>query len=290
MGTVGSSGCQPPSNTANTNKHLCTPVPSFPQGLIRLFCLGFHRCSSLSLGVFRKNTKSPHPLQTTLLFKDLSGHGVTLRISWSFLELCYRGRNYPVLPWSRSYEPGTVLRARNRAAGLCCLGSASLGTCGMVGSRCQHAWPEECWENWKAFITAGCVWEGMTAGEWLWLSGMRGRFALDLDRNHYISWRLRKNKREREGEREFLPPGPEHSSSTGHWTSKSQLAWSWDSGFGSVVPGFSSHWWRLRMMPSASLALVLKPFPREHPLPACQRACPGTSQPPWAHQPIVLMK
>lgn len=114
----------------------------------------------------------------------------------------------------------------------------------------------------------------------LWLSGMSGRFAPDLARDHHISWRLRMNKRERER----VP------SSSGHWTSKLQLAWSWDSGFGSVVPEFSNHWWGLRMMSLASLALALEHFPWEHAPLTFQRACSGTSQPPWAHQPIVLMK
>lgn len=59
-----------------------------------------------------------------------SGHGATLRISWSFLELCYWGGNYTVLSWNRAYEPGTMLRTRHSAAGLGCLGSASLGACG----------------------------------------------------------------------------------------------------------------------------------------------------------------
>lgn len=74
MGTVGSSGDNLHQTlTANTNKHLRMPVPSFPEGLIRLFCLvDFYGCSSLSLGGFQKEYEKPPFLANyTVVYRPL---------------------------------------------------------------------------------------------------------------------------------------------------------------------------------------------------------------------------
>lgn len=123
----------------------------------------------------------------------------------------------------------------------------------------------------------------------MWLSGMSGRFALDVDRSYHISWRLRKKKNKRE--RKKFP-------SSWTWTFLLLLPLDFKIVAGLVLrlriwissPRILQHLGGQRMMPSVSLALVFQPFTQEHPLPTFQTACSRTSWPPGSHQPIVLMK